>query len=243
MKSYSKIIKYPAYELVEIFPKKQNMVFIDGVFYQPSYEDYARLIKEDAPCEVTYISDNVWGTILTILLITVSLLLAPFLMKSASTEDFSVFVLLLLLIINVALHEAAHFFALKLFLRRAHLKVGFHLYLPFPSFYVDTTYALFLPHFKRITVFLAGMAANAAFLIAVYFLSLPLAIYSGAIYSLFLFNLIPILKNDACYVMRELRNKPYYANKKMNPHIEALIRGIIMVGIIILFQCLFSALT
>lgn len=243
MKSYSKITKYSEYELLETCPKNQNLVFIDGVFYQPPNKDYEKLKKEGDSYETVRIPDSKLGMILSVLLIGFSILLAPSLIESSATESFSIPIFLLIMILNVVIHEFAHFLSLKLYLHRTQLRFGFHVYFPFPSFYVDTTYALFLPRFKRITVFLAGLAANAIFIIAVWFLSLPLAIYMGAIYSLFVFNLIPILKNDAFHVMQELRNRPNYVNKKISPRLESFLRGSMMIGALIVLQCLFQVLS
>lgn len=72
-------------------------------------------------------------------------------------------VCLLLLFVNVVLHEFSHAFVLKMFGQKVS-KIGFKMNFIFPTITVDTSGAYLLPRLRRLFVFIAGLESNLIFI-------------------------------------------------------------------------------
>ena len=144
-----------------------------------------------------------------------------------------------ILILNIAIHEAGHIILLKLFYKESKVKVGFKFVFIYPAFYVDTSYSYLLPKYKRIAIYLAGNFMNSVFLLVVIFAFPQLLPYCYLIVSNILINFIPIIKSDGYYAFITLLNKTNNNLSKGKERVDDFVRGTLM----FLFMSLLSFLS
>ena len=213
--------------VIRHYPENATLLKVRGKYYQPSpgvIDDITRL--SEAIRHET-INDSLAIFLVSFLIIIASLIWH---VTTASRTQLGadVIVMVVVLTINVFLHEAAHVGLLKTLLPRARLKIGARLVPPFPSFYIDTTDSYQLPKYKRLSVYLAGLVANALYILVVPLLFPWLANYSYLVFSMMLLNIIPVLRGDGYSCLLVLMNKRSVVHRGRASWLEDLARGSIL---------------
>jgi putative peptide zinc metalloprotease protein len=134
-----------------------------------------------------------------------------------------IFVLLVLQVISISVHEAGHALAIRHYNRHVR-RFGFMIFYLFPCFYVDSTDMSLGTRGQRIIVSLAGPFAglSTAAACAVAAAALPgtlageLAFKAASIFVFqFIFNLLPILELDGYYVLIDALDAPFLRQRAM----------------------------
>jgi putative peptide zinc metalloprotease protein len=134
-----------------------------------------------------------------------------------------IFVLLVLQVISISVHEAGHALAIRHYNRHVR-RFGFMIFYLFPCFYVDSTDMSLGTRGQRIIVSLAGPFAglSTAAACAVAAAALPgtlageFAFKAASIFVFqFIFNLLPILELDGYYVLIDALDAPFLRQRAM----------------------------
>jgi len=134
-----------------------------------------------------------------------------------------IFVLLVLQVISISVHEAGHALAIRHYNRHVR-RFGFMIFYLFPCFYVDSTDMSLGTRGQRIIVSLSGPFAglSTAAACAVAAAALPgtlageLAFKAASIFVFqFIFNLLPILELDGYYVLIDALDAPFLRQRAM----------------------------
>ena len=134
-----------------------------------------------------------------------------------------IFVLLVLQVMSISVHEAGHALAIRHYNRHVR-RFGFMIFYLFPCFYVDSTDMSLGTRGQRIIVSLAGPFAglSTAAACAVAAAALPgtlageLAFKAASIFVFqFVFNLLPILELDGYYVLIDALDAPFLRQRAM----------------------------
>jgi putative peptide zinc metalloprotease protein len=134
-----------------------------------------------------------------------------------------IFVLLVLQVMSISVHEAGHALAIRHYDRHVR-RFGFMIFYLFPCFYVDSTDMSLGTRGQRIIVSLAGPFAglSTAAACAVAAAALPgtlageLAFKAASIFVFqFVFNLLPILELDGYYVLIDALDAPFLRQRAM----------------------------
>lgn len=141
------------------------------------------------------------------LLLILGLVLYIYCVKSYWSADFQasnvnkVLLSLLVLVINVVLHEMGHVLCMRLYGRKIG-KVKFSMNFIFPTISVDTSESYMLPLFRRFYVYSSGLLVNIIFMSLVsFFFRSYIYINSGLIIAVFLSMLpIGVIKTDGYHI-------------------------------------------
>ncbi|MHB8630614.1 MAG: cyclic nucleotide-binding domain-containing protein [Candidatus Limnocylindria bacterium] len=134
-----------------------------------------------------------------------------------------IFVLLVLQVISISVHEAGHALAIRHYKRHVR-RFGFMIFYLFPCFYVDSTDMSLGTRGQRIIVSLAGPFAglSTAAAAAVVAAAMPgtlageLAFKAASIFVFqFIFNLLPILELDGYYVLIDALDAPFLRQRSL----------------------------
>lgn len=225
MLSSTKVIKFPSFWYIERGPSKKALVRKDHSYYLTSLsaDDICGFAGE--PMSVTAIKDSP-----ILLLFVAGLIACPLLFYFSEVDyrliDSGFLVALVILALNVGLHELGHMVALKALNQDAEMRFGVKAIPPFPSFYVDTSDSYMLPTCKRITVYLSGVALNSSFIALVLVFSPELSASCYLVISMILVNLVPIMKCDGFHCVMAVLGRDSLQKSKKEVFVDEFLRGL-----------------
>lgn len=209
---------------------KDNDIYIlekNNSFYKLDKDSFDSIVDLDKLVEQKKIKDN-QIYVIAILFIIVATLLIYFCKYQYIIIDKNIAYSMILLLINIIIHELGHIVLLKYFYPDSKIKIGFKLIYIYPAFYVDTSYSYMIPKYKRMAVYLAGNLMNCIFLLSVMIFFPDKIIYCYLIVTNILVNFIPIIKSDGYYALIAFFNKYTNDKGKVKTFIDDFIRGIMM---------------
>ncbi len=217
-----------------IYAKRDDgkyIVSIEGDFFELSEQDFNETLLGEFFCfekKVRNAKGLLVGMILTIIF---SLLLFFYRSPYEFVGDNFKFSILLL-VINIFIHEFGHLFFLKFFYSKSKFKFGWNYYILYFTFYLDTSYSYLFPKYSRVAVYFGGIFLNSIFIILYTILFPKSVVYCNLLVSNLLINFIPIVRTDGYYAICALFNKYNKDKGKIKTYIYDVIRGIIMFGFI-----------
>lgn len=226
-RSSVKITETPYALLAESSKGGTRLVKAGGSFFEPPAAVFEKIRSEGEAIDERIIGDSPALLVCTCLLIAASLA-AYFLVQGMSVVEDSLAIAMIFLLANIVIHEASHAAVLKVLYPKAKMSCGFKMMFIFPAFYVDTSDSYLLPPCKRITVYLAGIAGNAIFVLLSVILIPDFAHYDYLVVSTLLVNLIPIMRGDGYYILLTLMKKRNAATSKKATFWRDFARGATM---------------
>lgn len=224
MKSSTKIIRGRRALYIEDSPSKLQLIRVDGKYYHPDTKTYEQIRDNDILWGKLVISDDALPLCIEIALIFAGLLLS--LLSSPHASLCPLPLSIIFIVGNVAMHELAHALVLHFFYPAAKIGIGFKFTFIFPTFYVDTSDSYLLPTYKRMAVYLAGNAANAALLLIVCLGKLRLGGASDFVLLTMITNLAPIMKSDGYYAIAAATKRYNLCQETPRRILEDCIRGL-----------------
>lgn len=208
----------------------------NGSCYEPDAKTYGRLRKALGADGTTHvIRDSAAAPVIMALVVALSIALY-FVRLNGAPRSGNLLLATVLLLVNVAIHEIGHAAVLKIHLPQARARLGFRLTFVFPTVYVNTSESYLLPRGKRASVHLAGVFANAVYLILVALFAPSLLWPSYTVVGTMLLNLIPVMRGDGYHVVETLSGRRRLAPSGRAQTLEDCARGAIMLVVVCLLE-------
>ncbi|MDK2802857.1 MAG: hypothetical protein KFW09_05745 [Oscillospiraceae bacterium] len=198
----------------------------DFNFYKINNDQKKKYVEGDL-LSLIEIKDNSIYCIISIFIIILCFIIY-FIFCDYKIIDINYKISIILLLLNIPIHELGHILALKFFYRESKFKIGLKFFFIFPAFYVDTSFSYFLPKYKKISVYLAGTLFNSIFMLISFIIFPDILKYYNILISNMFINFLPIIKSDGYYAIITLFEKYTKYKGKKKEYIEDLIRGVFM---------------
>lgn len=149
MKSILRLYKCDEYIVASEEGKEKVIVEKEDEFFQLTKKQFEELFADFELSYIKELKENYWCMAFFILIILIAI--TWYLRKTSYLlADNNIGNAMVLLAVNIPLHEAGHIVCLKLCYPECRIKMGMKLTFIYPSFYVDTSYSYLLPKSKKV---------------------------------------------------------------------------------------------